>query len=87
MRADREQVLVRLRKVEGQIRGLQAMVEQDRYCLDILTQLSAARAALDKVGMQILDGHARGCLAAAVKSGDSDQAIDELMQVLERFLK
>lgn len=63
------------------------MVEEDRYCLDIITQISAARAALDRVGIEVLDGHARGCLSAAIKSGQADPAIDELMGVLRRFLK
>ena len=87
MKANHDAVIKRLRRVEGQVRGVQKMVEEDRYCLDILTQITAIRAALDKVGMQILDGHARGCLSAAIKSGHADESIDELMQVLQRYVK
>ncbi|MDP3486366.1 MAG: metal-sensitive transcriptional regulator [Bacillota bacterium] len=87
MKANHDAVIRRLRRVEGQVRGVQKMVVEDRYCLEILTQITAIRAALDKVGMQILDGHARGCLSAAIKSGNADESIDELMQVLQRYVK
>jgi len=87
MQASRPDVIKRLRRIEGQVRGVQKMVEEDRYCLEILTQITAIRAALDKVGMEILDGHARGCLTAAIKSGNSDTAIDELIKVLQRYIK
>jgi len=87
MKANRDEALRRLRRIEGQVRGVQRMVEEDRYCIDILTQLAAIRAALDKVGVQILDAHARGCLTAAIESGQSEVAIDELIESLERFIK
>ncbi len=87
MKANRDQVLRRLRRIEGQVRGLQRMVEEDRYCIDVLTQLTAVRAALAQVGVQVLDAHARGCLTAAVQSGQSEAAIDEFLDALERFMK
>lgn len=87
MPRDKERIVRRLKRIEGQVRGIQGMIEEDRYCLDIITQISAVRAALDKVGLEVLDGHARGCLSAAIKSGHADPAIDELMEVLGRFLK
>ncbi|KAF0197518.1 MAG: hypothetical protein FD169_500 [Bacillota bacterium] len=87
MKANSDVVIKRLSRIEGQVRGVQKMVEEDRYCLEILTQITAIRAALDKVGMQILDGHARGCLSAAIKSGHADSSIDELMHVLQRYVK
>jgi len=87
MKAPREDILERLRKIEGQVRGLQRMVEEDRYCLEILTQIAAARAALDRVGLKVLDGHARGCLASAIRSGQAEESIDELLAALERYMK
>lgn len=87
MQGNREELLKRLRRIEGQVRGVQRMVEEDRYCIDVLTQIAAIRAALDKVGMQVLDAHARGCLTAALRSGKSEEAIDELVDALERFIK
>ncbi|HEY8346089.1 MAG TPA: metal-sensitive transcriptional regulator [Symbiobacteriaceae bacterium] len=84
---DKEGILDRLRKIEGQIRGLQRMVEEDRYCVDILVQVAAARAALNKVGLALLEGHARGCMVAAARRGEEDRSVAELMEVLEKFLK
>ncbi|MBT9152461.1 MAG: Copper-sensing transcriptional repressor CsoR [Firmicutes bacterium] len=87
MQAPHDDILRRLRKIEGQVRGLQRMVGEDRYCLDILTQVAAVRAALDRVGMKVLDAHARGCLATAIRSGQADESIDELVVALERFMR
>ncbi|MBP2018650.1 DNA-binding FrmR family transcriptional regulator [Symbiobacterium terraclitae] len=84
---DKQAILDRLRKIEGQVRGLQRMVEEDRYCVDILNQVAAVEAALNKVGLMLLEGHAKGCMAAAVRRGEGDQAVAELMDVLGRFLK
>ena len=80
MRADHDAVLKRLKRVEGQVRGLQRMVEEDRYCIDILTQLSAVTAALDGVGLLVLEDHVRHC----VREG-GDEKIDELMRAIERL--
>ncbi len=85
-RRDSEDLLKRLRKVEGQIRGIQKMVEQDRYCVDILNQISAAKAALDRVGLIILEDHTRGCVAEAMKTEDEARKIDELMLVIKKFV-
>jgi DNA-binding FrmR family transcriptional regulator len=63
--ANKDQLLVRLARIEGQIRGIERMVEDDRYCIDILTQISAAQAALDKVALGLLDGHAHTCVVGA----------------------
>ncbi len=84
---DTQKVLQRLKKVEGQVRGIQKMVENDRYCVDILIQIAAVRAALDKVGLSILEKHTHGCVQKAIKSGDGDSAIDELMDVIKLFIK
>ncbi len=78
--------LRRLKNIEGQVRGLQRMVEEEQYCVDILTQISAVRAALKQAGMLILKRHIEHCVSDAVRAGGKEQAeiIDELMQVLSR---
>ena len=63
--ATKDQLMERLAKIEGQVRGVAKMVEQDRYCIDVVTQINAVRAALDKVGLGLLDGHVRHCLIGA----------------------
>jgi CsoR family transcriptional regulator, copper-sensing transcriptional repressor len=81
----------RLRRVEGQVRGLQRMVEEDAYCIDVLTQIAAVRTALEQVAIRVLDGHVRGCVADAVaddgQDGDASAKLDELMAAVERFAK
>lgn len=84
---DKDGIQARLKKIEGQVRGLQKMVEDDRYCVDVLVQVAAVKAALNKVGLMLLEGHARGCMQAAVRRGEGDEAVAELMDVLERFIK
>lgn len=84
---DKEGLQERLKKIEGQVRGLQRMIEEDRYCVDVLVQVAAVKAALNKVGMALMEGHARGCMQAAVRRGEGDQAVSELMDVLDKFVK
>ncbi len=87
--ADHRAQLGRLRRVEGQVRGIAAMVEDGRYCIDILTQLQAARAALARIERDVLDAHAAACVADAVASGDPEARrakLDELAQLLRRAL-
>jgi len=84
---DTEALLRRLKRIEGQVRGVQKMVEEGRYCLDILTQLQAITAASEKVGQQLLEGHMRGCIADAIKQERGDEAITELMHVLDKALQ
>jgi DNA-binding FrmR family transcriptional regulator len=76
--------LRRLKNIEGQVRGLQRMVEEEKYCVDILTQISAVRAALHSVGMLILRRHVETCVSDAIETGGTDRVeiIDELMTVL-----
>ena len=86
--SDRDEILSRLRKVEGQVRGIQRMVSEDAYCVDILTQISAVVSGVEKVALRLLREHMRGCVADAVRSSDSpDEKIDELVKVVERFLQ
>lgn len=75
----------RLKRIEGQIRGLQRMVEDDKYCIDILTQLSSATAALKAVGMGLLDEHVRHCVRESIQEGSGDEKIEELMSAVARF--
>jgi DNA-binding FrmR family transcriptional regulator len=84
--ATKDQLLKRLRRIEGQVRGLEGMVEADRYCIDVLTQISAVQAALDKVALGLLDGHARHCIARA--DGDEQaERTDELMAAVGRLMR
>jgi CsoR family transcriptional regulator, copper-sensing transcriptional repressor len=84
--ATKEQLLARLARIEGQIRGIEGMVSEDRYCIDILTQISAAQAALDKVALGLLDGHAHNCVVGADAS-QQDERTDEMMAAVGRLLK
>jgi CsoR family transcriptional regulator, copper-sensing transcriptional repressor len=89
MQADTKAVHNRLRRIEGQVRGLQRMVEEDAYCVDILTQVAAVQTALEQVAVNVLDAHVRHCVADAVAT-DGDQAddkLDELMAAVRRFAK
>jgi len=80
-------LLVRLRRMEGQVRGVQKMIEEGRYCVDIVTQLQAISAAADKVAEQVLEGHIRGCVTDAIKEQRGDEAITELMTVLGKAIR
>jgi CsoR family transcriptional regulator, copper-sensing transcriptional repressor len=80
----------RLARIEGQVRGIARMVEEERYCIDILTQLAAVERALDAVGLKILDEHVRHCVGGALASGDEAEArrkTDELLEAVQRFTK
>jgi DNA-binding FrmR family transcriptional regulator len=82
-----EALLMRLRRMEGQVRGVQKMIEEGRYCVDIVTQLQAISAAADKVAQQVLEGHIRGCVTDAIKEQRGDEAITELMTVLSKAMR
>ena len=75
----------RLNRIEGQVRGIGRMLAEDRYCVDILTQVSAVRSALDALGLELLEHHLHGCVQQAVKSGRGEPAIDEAMHVIRKF--
>lgn len=76
----------RLRRIEGQVRGVERMVEEDRYCIDILTQISAIQAALDKVGLALLDDHARHCVISGPDALKEDRT-EELMSAVARLMR
>jgi DNA-binding FrmR family transcriptional regulator len=84
--ATKEQLLKRLRRVEGQVRGVEKMVEDDRYCVDVLTQIAAAQAALDKVALGLLDDHARHCVIEA-PDDVRDERTEELMAAVGRLMR
>ena len=83
---DKDAVLKRLRRIEGQVRGIEGMVEDDRYCIDVVTQITAAQAALDKVALKLLADHTRHCVIEAT-NGDAEAKTEELMGAVSRLLR
>lgn len=84
---DADDLLSRLRKIEGQVRGVQRMIQEDRYCVDILAQFSSIKAALAKVELGLLESHARGCVVDAIREGHGDDKLEELMKVIRASVK
>ncbi|HEY8810020.1 MAG TPA: metal-sensitive transcriptional regulator [Solirubrobacterales bacterium] len=84
--ADKEAVLKRLRRIEGQVRGVERMVEEDRYCIDVVTQVTAIQAALDKVALELLTDHASHCVIGA-EPGEQAERTEELMATVKRLLR
>jgi DNA-binding FrmR family transcriptional regulator len=84
--ATKDQLLKRLRRIEGQVRGIEGMVQDDRYCIDVLTQISAVRAALDKVALGLLDDHTRHCVMGAEGAERIDRT-DEMMAAVGRLVR
>lgn len=88
--ADKQALVKRLRRIEGQVRGIERMVGDERYCIDILTQISAATTALESLGLKLLEQHVGSCVAGAFASGDEQEAAAksrELIEAVERFTK
>ncbi len=85
--ATKDQLLARLRRIEGQVRGVQGMVSEDRYCIDVLTQIAAAQAALDKVALGLLDAHAHHCVTTAEDADQREEKTDELMAAVGRLMR
>ena len=86
-RTDGKALTKRINRIEGQVRGIGKMIDDDRYCIDVLTQVSAVQAALDALALQLLEHHLHGCVQHAVKSGDGDRAIDEALTVIRKFAR
>ena len=84
---DKEAIQARLRRIEGQVRGIQKMVDSDRYCIDVLTQVNATRAALEGVALQLLADHTEHCVAEAIRSGEGAQKVRELTEAVERLVR
>ncbi|HET8821942.1 MAG TPA: metal-sensitive transcriptional regulator [Thermoleophilaceae bacterium] len=85
--ADKEQLLTRLRRLEGQVRGVHRMVEDERYCIDVLTQISAIQAALDKVALGVLSDHAQHCVVHGSAAATPDDNVEELMGAVARLMR
>jgi DNA-binding FrmR family transcriptional regulator len=88
--ADKEQLKKRLARIEGQVRGIARMIDEDRYCIDILTQLGAVDTALEAVAIKVLEEHVQHCVAGALASGDPKEANEksrELLEAVQRFAK
>jgi DNA-binding FrmR family transcriptional regulator len=83
---DRAQLLRRLSRLEGQVRGIARMIERDEYCIDILQQTAALRAAVDAVSLLVMEDHVAGCLRHAVATGDADAYTEEVMDVVRRSM-
>jgi CsoR family transcriptional regulator, copper-sensing transcriptional repressor len=87
---DKEALVKRLHRIEGQVRGIEKMVAEDRYCIDVITQISAVTTALEAVAFRILDDHVNHCVAGALASGDEDVAAQksrELLEAVHRFAR
>jgi CsoR family transcriptional regulator, copper-sensing transcriptional repressor len=84
--ATKDQLLARLKRIEGQTRGVQRMVDEDRYCIDVLTQISAIQAALDKVALGLLDDHVKHCVVGGAGPGSQEELTEEMMAAVGRLL-
>ena len=84
---DKQQIESRLSRIEGQVRGLRKMVDEDRYCIDVLTQVSAVKAALDGVALLLLQDHTEHCVVEAIQAGDGSTKVRELNEAVERLVK
>jgi DNA-binding FrmR family transcriptional regulator len=84
---DKTALAKRLNRIEGQVRGIGRMIDEDRYCIDVLTQVSAVQAALDALALQLLEHHLQGCVQHAVRSGEGDRAIEEALGVIRKFAR
>ncbi|QGH34457.1 metal-sensing transcriptional repressor [Gracilibacillus salitolerans] len=82
---EKQKVINRLKRIEGQVRGIQKMVEDDRYCVDILVQISAIQSALKNVGFSVTERHIKHCVSDAIKQGEGQETIEELMNVMKQF--
>jgi DNA-binding FrmR family transcriptional regulator len=83
---DKAQLMRRLSRMEGQVRGIARMIERDEYCVDILQQTAALRAAVDAVSILVLEDHVQGCVRTAAERGEADQYVDEVIDVVRRTL-
>jgi DNA-binding FrmR family transcriptional regulator len=84
---DKRQLLVRLRRMEGQVRGIAGMIEEERYCMEVIQQLASLRSAADGVALKLLRSHLDGCVRQAVEGGDGSEEIDEVMELVRRYTR
>jgi DNA-binding FrmR family transcriptional regulator len=85
--ADKTSLISRFNKMEGQVRGIRRMVEEDRYCVDVLQQIASLRSAADAIAGIILEDHIRGCVTESVRTGEGDAHIAEVMAVIRRYVR
>jgi DNA-binding FrmR family transcriptional regulator len=84
---DKQEIEARLSRIEGQVRGLRKMVDEDRYCIDVLTQVSAVQSALESVALLLLRDHTEHCVAEAIRSRDGGEKVRELSEAVERLVR
>jgi DNA-binding FrmR family transcriptional regulator len=84
---DKQAIQSRLRRVEGQVRGIEKMVGEDRYCIEVLTQVNAARAALESVALQLLADHTEHCVTEAIRAGGGEEKLKELNEAVQRLVR
>lgn len=82
-----KEILPRLKKIEGQVKGIMKMIDEEKYCIDIINQISAVKGALHKAEMIILKNHINGCITNAIKEKDAEEKIEELMKTIDKFSK
>jgi CsoR family transcriptional regulator, copper-sensing transcriptional repressor len=85
--ASKADLLARLNRIEGQVRGIKQMVEDDRYCADVLQQIAAVKSGADAIALLLLADHMRGCVATAIKEGDTEEPTNEVVDLVRRLLK
>lgn len=85
--AEHQEVVGRLRKIEGQVTGIRKMYEDERYCIDVLDQLSAARKGLEAASLAILENHVNGCVRDAIEGGEGEAKADEMLAAIRRFVR
>jgi DNA-binding FrmR family transcriptional regulator len=83
----KDNILQRLKRIEGQVRGIQRMIGEEQSCVDILMQIAAVRAALDKVGLAVFESHSRQCIKQALVDENREEALEDLLNTMSRFLK
>lgn len=84
---DNSKLVIRVKKISGQVNGIQKMIEENRYCIDVLTQINAAKSALESLGLKIFEHHTNSCLVDKIKSGQEKEAISELLYIVNGFIK
>ena len=84
---DKVKIQTRLRRIEGQVRGIEKMIDEDRYCIDVLTQVNATRAALESVALQLLSDHTEHCVTEAIRSGGGSRQVRELNEAVQRLVR
>lgn len=83
---NKQELLNRLKRIEGQVRGVHKMIDDDKYCVDILHQISAIQSAMKKVSIALMEDHTNHCVAHAIQEGNKEEMIDELMEVMKRLM-